>query len=222
MTRSLLSLALCVCLAACSDDTLPTAIEAESAASSVQRAKSPRIDRAPVPPVFFNALNPVPFAEVREWPEWVPIMFLRDMSCVPHDINFLASARDPRSVTCPPITDGFLIWPDHSPTMPQVLQERSYDPVPMWFVSLDDWFVMADDGFVGWDELRSAPSFREGLSDYFHHRRNFVSWTITRDIRGNLTSHEDTRFRVQFVARIVYNDDGSMTEIVPRYIVEFD
>ena len=97
MARISLVLALSLGLAACTGDSLPTApIATESETESVSSvlSKSPRIDGPPIPPVFFNALNPEPFVDFREWPEWVPISFYREMSCTPHDINFLSTEFD--------------------------------------------------------------------------------------------------------------------------------
>jgi len=221
MFRSLLSLCLCVFLFACNGDSLPTAVDSQSGASASDIAKSPRIDGAPISPVFFNALNPVPFAEVKEWPDWVPIIFYRDMACVPHDINFLSSEFDLRSVSCRSRVDGFMIWPDDSSALPQVVVERATEPVDMWFVTMEDWYAAAEDDIVGWDELRAAPSFREGIADFYHARHNFVAQTFSRDIRGSLSAAPDTRFRMHFVGRLVFHDDGSFTEVIPRFIVNF-
>jgi hypothetical protein len=151
----------------------------------------------------------------------VPILFYRDMSCTPHDLNFLSTAFDFRSLGCPTVVEGFLIWTDKNPAVPQVTHTRMLHPVTMWFVTVDDWFDLADDGFIGWDELRGAPSFREGYADFFHGRQNLLSMTSTMDARGYLTSHSDTRFRMHFVGRLKYLDDGTFTEVVPQLWTEF-
>ncbi len=86
---------------------------------------------------------------------------------------------------------------------------------------MSDWLAAAEDGIVGWEELRSTPSFREGLADYYKARQNFIANTFLRDIRGYLTSEPEIRFRMHFVGRLDFHDDGSFTEIIPRFIVEF-
>lgn len=223
MTRSIFLFVggLCLLISACTGDSVPTGVDVETETTASVLAKSPRMDGAPIPPIFYNALNPEDFVEFREYPEWVPIIFYRDITCVPHDLNFLSTAFDFRSLGCTPVIDGFLIWPDKNPDLPQVVREELGGDVHMWFVTVEDWFEMAGDGVIGWDEIRSAASFREGLADYYHGRSNFVSSTSEKDIRGYLTSIPDTRFRVHFVGRVEYLDDGSYIEYVPQLNVEF-
>lgn len=186
-------------------------------------AKSPRIDHPaddPGPPFFFNALNPVPFANpYHGYPEWMPVFFYRPVDCLPPDLDLLNPGIDPRAFGCPLTLEGFYHFPEGA-MMPTLTVDKAGTEVPFWFVRLDEWLEAAGDGHVWLEEFKALPSFREGYAEFYSANQDMHGSTI--QAHGVVTSEPGMRFKLHFVAQFVWSDTGQIQEEnIPVFEVDF-
>jgi hypothetical protein len=107
-----------------------------------------------------------------DW-EWVPIIFYRPPECVPETFNLLQFYDVPGAFFCPVLVEGHMVmeYPPDSPVaqVPRLVNVRQAQPMPMYFVSVQDWVsVVFDDFRVTVSDLEALPSFRIGWADFYH------------------------------------------------------
>ena len=160
MTFSCLSL-----VVACADDsTLPSApAELPRPVASITR-QFPSED--PGPP--FYTLVERTFLPHTD--EWAPIIFVRDLACIPDNFNLLDQLAVPQSFGCPSKVEGHVTYKNGPPPIdlaPWQVLMRGSGAVPVWFVSWSALQAAIADDKLTILEILGMPSLRKGTASKF-------------------------------------------------------
>ena len=120
-------------------------------------------DVHPGPPVYWRPMPERFTAPIPGDQEWVAQIFYRPPECA-GDFNLL-NFFDFDAWFCPLLMEGFGVFPDPLGTPRQSLLMG--DAVPIWFVSTEDYEAAILDGTLTVEELRSLPSIKYGVADFY-------------------------------------------------------
>ena len=156
----------CVCLVtACADDTrrpaTPTGIGQPLASVTL---KYPGED--PGPP--FYTLVERTFLPHTD--EWAPIIFVRDLACIPANFNLLDQLAVPQSFGCPSMVEGHVTYKNGPPPIdfaPWHVSMRGTGAVTVWFVSWAELGAAVGDDVLTLPELQAMASLRRGTATTF-------------------------------------------------------
>lgn len=102
--------------------------------------------------------------------EWIPILFYRDLSCVPDDYD-LVVFFDSRARSCALLVEGTQVFDDDTPGPPHQVTMQGRD-TPVWFVTRTDWEGAGGTadftGSVTLNEVKAMPSLLRGVARLYH------------------------------------------------------